>query len=84
MRLCRSFQLLLFGLCPVRSNRSNPALKQDLAKARFLEKNTTPQICSPQEANRGGDCFAKPVASRNGNGGADLAFAKACQEICVR
>jgi hypothetical protein len=28
--------------------------------------------------------FAKPVANRNGNEGADLAFAKACQEICVR
>ena len=39
-----------------RSNRSNPALKQGLAK---------------------------PVASPKCNEGADLAFDKACQEICV-
>ena len=75
------------GIRLVRSNRSNPALKQGLAKARFLQKEYYPTNIFSEGGQAGVEIvFAKPVASpapafwRD----SDLAFDKACQEICVR
>ena len=50
------------GMRPVRSNRSNPALKQDLGKARFFAKRIRPPT---DKSSGGGRCgveivFAKP------------------------
>jgi hypothetical protein len=69
----------------VRSNRSNPALKQALAKARFFKKEYYPdEKDSARSQVVGGDCFLKtcgqphPALAREG---ADLAFGKDCQDI---
>ena len=45
------------GIRLVRSNRSNPALKQGWQKQGFCKKNTTPQIFSPKEAKPGWRLF---------------------------
>ncbi len=68
----------------VRSNRSNPALKQDLTKVRFFKKEYYPNekdYASSQVV--GGDCFLKTRGQSRMAvwRDADLAFGKDCQDI---
>ncbi len=50
---------------PVRSNHSNPALKQDLGKARFFAKRILPPTSHSSGGGNSGVeiVFAKPMAS---------------------
>ena len=53
-------------MCLVRSDHSNPALKQGLTKARFLQKEYYPTNMFSEGGQTGVEIvFAKPVANRN-------------------
>jgi hypothetical protein len=60
------FKNFKLGIRLVRSNRSNPALKQGLKKARFLKKEYYPTNIFSEGGQTGVEIvFAKQNASRN-------------------
>jgi hypothetical protein len=61
----------------VRSNRSNPALKQVLTKARFFKKEYYPdEKDSARSQVVGGDCFLKTCGQPQCNGAQTLLLTK--------
>jgi hypothetical protein len=69
------------SICLVRSNRSNPALKQHFGKARFLQKNIfdcgiKSEVVYAAKAKSEADIFSKTGCQPQCNGGADLSFLK--------